>query len=361
MVSMPLWRLAGRDVGVHGRGGVRPPPALPDVALETAQAFGGYAIAVTPAYQVVYCSADADTLPCFTGTKLAHPYLRALTDEAWTDMETVVRHTAFTTLGPVAEAEVRATRLADRYVLLTIADQTDLVRTRDIRHDFIANIGHELRTPITAVEVIAATLEAAAADSQAVAHFSGRLKTEARRLARLTEDVLALAKAQEADSTCFEAVSVADAVRTALERQRIASEAKRIALRLQVSGCPTVWGDGEALTTAVENLVSNAINYSPSDSTVDVGVKEGGAPREAVITVADRGIGIASADQERVFERFYRADQARSRRTGGTGLGLAIVRNTVAGHGGQVALRSKPGSGSIVTVRLPLLTPKETP
>jgi len=357
-VSMPLWRLAGRNDGPPLQ--VAPPAQpLPEAALETARAFGGYAIGVTPTYRVTYCSSDADTLPCFEGTELTHPYLRALVDEAWNDMETVVRHTTFTTLGPIQAAEVRATRVADRWVLLTIRDLTDQVRTRDIRHDFIANIGHELRTPITAVDVIASTLAAAADDRDAVCHFAGRLKSEAERLARLTDDVLALAKAQDADPTRFEAVDLARVIESALAGQRTASEGKSIELTCRIEAQPQVWGDPAALVTVVENLVSNAINYSPAKSQVKVHLRQADLAREAIITVADHGIGIDPVDQDRVFERFYRADQARSRRTGGTGLGLAIVRNNVVGHGGRVSVRSSPGSGSVFTVHLPLFMAKE--
>jgi two-component system sensor histidine kinase SenX3 len=355
-VSMPLWRLAGRNQGPAKAQA----PTLPEVALEVAQAFGGYAMAVTPTYKLIYVSAEADTLPAFDGTSLAHPYLKALVDEAWTEMDAVVRRSTFTTLGPIQQAEVRAARVADRYVLITIADRTEFARTRDIRHDFIANIGHELRTPITAVDVIASTLEAAAEDPDTVRHFSGRLRSEAHRLARLTQDVLALARAQDADPTQFGPVDMVDAVEAAVDRQRTAAEAKSIKLRWRIHDQAAVWGDKEALITAVENLVSNAINYSPDGSAVDVALSASQALREVVINVADHGIGIDPVDQERVFERFYRADQARSRRTGGTGLGLAIVRNAVAGHGGNVALRSKPGVGSVFTVRLPLYQPKET-
>jgi two-component system sensor histidine kinase SenX3 len=144
-----------------------------------------------------------------------------------------------------------------------------------------------------------------------------------------------------------------------LERQQTVAEAKAITLKRRVLDRGTVWGDQETLVTAMDNLIANAINYSPEGSAVEVTLAQSNALREVIISVADKGIGIAPADQERVFERFYRADQARSRRTGGTGLGLAIVRNAVAAHGGKVALRSKPGAGSVFTLRLPLYQPKE--
>jgi two-component system sensor histidine kinase SenX3 len=136
-------------------------------------------------------------------------------------------------------------------------------------------------------------------------------------------------------------------------------EAKSIAIKTRLLAKPKVWGDFDALTTALENLVSNAINYSPAESRVEVVLDNGPGDKEASISVTDQGIGIKPADQERVFERFYRTDQARSRGTGGTGLGLAIVRNTVAALGGRVELSSTPGVGSTFTLRLPQLHGKE--
>jgi two-component system sensor histidine kinase SenX3 len=285
--------------------------------------------------------------------------LRALVDEAWTDGEPLTRRVHLTDLAPIEQAEVRATRVADRYVLITLADLTEMGRVEAIRHDFVSNIGHELRTPITAVDLIASTLEVAADDPEAVRHFAGRLTAEARRMGRLTEDVLALAKAQDRDAAHFEAVDLADAVDQAVERQRTASESKSITLSVTHRARPTVWGDSQALVTAVENLISNAINYSPSGSKVAVALTLDRPGAQAVTTVADNGIGIEPSDQERIFERFYRADQARSRRTGGTGLGLAIVKNTMAGHRGAVSVASKPGAGATFTLRLPLYQSKE--
>jgi two-component system sensor histidine kinase SenX3 len=333
-------------------------PPLPEIALETARAFGGYAIVVTPSHQVVYRSDDAAPLPWFHAGELIHPGLVRLVDEAWADRETVTD--SFTEEpGPITQAEVRATRLADRYVLVTVADMTETAKAREIRHDFIANIGHELRTPITAVDLISSTLDAAADDPETVRRFSRRLAGEAGRLARLTEDVLALAKAQDRNVAYFESVSLTEVVDQAVNRHRTASEAKNIRVNVTRKSAPVVWGDKAALITAVENLVANAISYSAQGSKIDVTTWTHRAGDVAFISVADRGIGIDVADQERIFERFYRADQARSRRTGGTGLGLSIVRNTVANHGGSISVRSRVGSGSTFTIHLPLFSGQE--
>jgi two-component system sensor histidine kinase SenX3 len=324
---------------------------LPELARDLAGAFGGYAMILTASHRVVYTSAKAETLPVFNGTHLTHPGLQELADNAWSEGEILSRRLSFTDLGPVAHAEVRATRLGDRFVLLTVTDLTETVRSRQIRHDFIANIGHELRTPVTAVELIGSALDAGADDPETVRHFAGRLTEESRRLARLTEDMMALAKAQDQDSSRFERIQVAPILAEAAARHHVTSADASIRIDIDAPEDLPVYGDHDALATAVENLLANAIAYSPPGSTVQMRARlESG---EVAITVADQGIGIEPADQERVFERFYRTDRARSRRTGGTGLGLAIVRNTVIGHGGRVTLTSELGKGSSFTMRLP--------
>jgi two-component system sensor histidine kinase SenX3 len=328
-----------------------PDSPLPRVARDLAGAYGGYAMILTPQHRVVYTSALAETLPVFAGLKLTHPGLQELAENAWKVGEIRSRRLSFTDLGPVAHADVRATRLADRYVLLTVTDLTATLRSWQIRHDFIANIGHELRTPVTAVELIGSALAAAAEDPAAVRRFAGRLTQESHRLARLTEDMMALAKAQDQDSSRFAAVPVEDVVLEAAARHRTTAEEAGIEVELAVPAGVAVFGDMDALVTAVDNLIANAVAYSPPGSRVEVAARTDAS--EVMISVTDRGIGIEPADQERVFERFYRTDRARSRRTGGTGLGLAIVRNTVSGHGGRVTLSSEVGAGSTFTIRLP--------
>jgi two-component system sensor histidine kinase SenX3 len=325
--------------------------SLPEVARDLAGAYGGYAMILTSGHRVVYTSALAETLPVFTGAKLTHTGLQELAENAWKAGEVRSRRLSFTDLGPVAHADVRATRLADRYVLLTVTDLTATLRSWQIRHDFIANIGHELRTPVTAVELIATALAAGAEDPVAVRHFSGRLAHESDRLARLTEDMMALAKAQDQDPSRFASVLVEDLVLEAAARHRTTAEEAGIEVALTVPPGVAIHGDMDALITAVDNLIANAVAYSPPGSRVEVAARVDAS--EVVISVVDQGIGIEAQEQERVFERFYRTDQARSRRTGGTGLGLAIVRNTVSGHGGRVTVASEVGAGSTFTIRLP--------
>ena len=327
---------------------------IPKRALEVVRAFGGYTIVVSPTLRIAYLSPEATTLPIANKTSLTHPKLVELATEAWRDGRAVVRHQRFDDLGPIEQAEVTATKLAGRCVLLTIADVTAAMRVEQVRHDLISNIGHELRTPVAAVQVIAEALAVASDDPEAVARFSGRLKVEAERMGRLIEDILALARAQDPNTERFTPVDLAEVVAEACSHQLTHAETEGISVSVEAPRPVDVMGDAAALVTAVDNLIDNAINYSSHGSAITVVVKTDAPGRRGIISVTDHGIGIDPSDQGRVFERFYRSDRARSRRTGGTGLGLAIVKNVALGHGGTVSLRSTPGHGSTFVIELPL-------
>jgi two-component system sensor histidine kinase SenX3 len=335
------------------------PAELPVDSIATAQAFGGYAVIVTPFHVIVYASELARTLPIASEGVLVHTDLADLADEAWTAGEAITRPFATDSLGPLRHVVAQAAVLNRRWVLLTLVDRTEEVLTEDIRRDFISNFGHELRTPVTAVGLIAQTLQAAD-DASTVAHFSSRLAQVAERLETLTADIVALDMVQGGQSRReFAAVEIDQVVAAARERQAAGAEAAGIDLRWPKRSAARVWGDEAALTTAVENLVSNAIHYSPPGSAVTVTTRVDGAEGTVTVSVIDKGIGIEPADQDRVFERFYRADAARDRRSGGTGLGLAIVKNTALAHGGAIRVVSKPGAGSTFSLALPVM-PEES-
>ncbi|MDQ1418929.1 MAG: two-component system, OmpR family, sensor histidine kinase SenX3 [Acidimicrobiaceae bacterium] len=232
-----------------------------------------------------------------------------------------------------------------------IEDVSEKRRLEAIRRDFVANISHELKTPVGALSLVAETLEDED-DPAIVARLSHRMRTEAERLGRIIEDLLDLSRieAQEAPST--DPVPVHLVVGQAVDRLRPVADHRGI--RLQVTEAPRdliVLGDRRQLISAMHNLVDNAIKYSEPGSAVQVDVSHD--PDWIVLSVADRGIGIPSRDLERVFERFYRVDRARSRDTGGTGLGLSIVRHVAGNHGGEVTLESREGEGSTFRLRLP--------
>jgi two-component system sensor histidine kinase SenX3 len=236
-----------------------------------------------------------------------------------------------------------------------IEDVSEKRRLEAVRRDFVANISHELKTPVGALSLVAETLEGED-DPAIVARLSHRMRTEAERLGRIIEDLLDLSRIEAEESTSRDPVPVHLVVGEAIDRLRPVAEHRGIRLEVaEPGGDLIVRGDRRQLVSAIHNLVDNAIKYSEKESAVEVTVSTDplGAQRWVEIKVADHGIGIPSRDLERVFERFYRVDRARSRDTGGTGLGLAIVRHVAGNHGGEVAVDSCEGEGSTFTLRLP--------
>ncbi len=245
---------------------------------------------------------------------------------------------------------VRATPISGRLTLVVLRDITERERVEEMRRDFVANTSHELKTPVGAVSLLSEAIEFAADDPAQVRHFASRLQAEVTRLAALVNRILSLSRLQASDELRdVRDVSIDEVVTAAVEGYAIQADAAQVTVRpRRHQGCC----GARRLTEAVGNLVANAIAYSPEGSKVGVGVKLDDTVVE--IAVTDRGIGIPESDQHRVFERFYRADQARSRRTGGTGLGLSIVKHAVQRHGGEVRLWSRPDRGSTFTIRLPM-------
>jgi len=339
--------------------GTRPTEVVPGQVIATVSAFGGCTLLLTKQHKIVYASPLARTLVPRHGDILAEADLISVADEARAHREHIVRPCQVTTLGPFHDIVIEATLISGRWILMTVTDRTAEVQAIRIRRDFVSNIGHELRTPVTSVGLIAQALHSCAADPGAVEHFAQRLDHVAKRLERLADGVMALAQAQDNQPSRVRSrlrmtEVVDDAVFLALETARIRGVKLKTKLRADVF----VQGDKEALTTAVENLVSNAVQYSPKGSRVIVSSETDAAEGTVSVHVIDQGIGIAPEDQERIFERFYRTDQARSRRAGGTGLGLAIVKHTAASHGGTVSVDSHPGSGSTFTLTLPMAEPE---
>ncbi|MBT9605836.1 ATP-binding protein [Microbacterium sp.] len=247
---------------------------------------------------------------------------------------------------------VRAAPVSARLVLLVLRDITERERVEEMRRDFVANTSHELKTPVGAVSLLAEAIESAADDPPQVRYFSGRLQAEISRLSALTNRILSLSRLQASDELSeVRDVSIDEVVTAAIESHTIQADSAQVTVVR--GGTKGLWvrGEPQILTEALGNLIANAIAYSPHGSKVGVGVKLDENVVE--IAVTDRGIGIPESDQHRVFERFYRADQARSRRTGGTGLGLSIVKHAVQRHGGEVRLWSRPERGSTFTIRLP--------
>jgi two-component system, OmpR family, sensor histidine kinase SenX3 len=239
-------------------------------------------------------------------------------------------------------------------ILVLAEDQTESRRVDEVRRDFVANISHELKTPVGALALLAETVEEAADDPDAVLRFAGRMRQEASRLTDLVQDLIMLSRIQAAEPVPDPRTVQLDAVvAEAMDRCRMRASARGIALEVTGERGICILGDEDLLVTALRNLLENAIAYSPDKTRVQV-MTRGADSWMAEVSVTDQGIGIPERDRERIFERFYRVDPARSRATGGTGLGLAIVKHVTAAHGGNVTVWSKEGRGSTFTLRLPL-------
>ncbi len=239
-------------------------------------------------------------------------------------------------------------------VLLLAEDQTESRRVDEVRRDFVANISHELKTPVGALALLAETVEEAAHDPEAVLRFAGRMRQEASRLTDLVQDLIMLSRIQAAEPVPDPTPVKLDAViAEALDRCRMKANARGIVLESTGERGVSIMGDEDLLVTALRNLLENAVAYSPDKTRVQVQVRRADASTAAV-TVTDQGIGIPEHELERIFERFYRVDPARSRATGGTGLGLAIVKHVIQAHGGKVTVWSKEGGGSTFTLLLPM-------
>ncbi|MGO2746379.1 sensor histidine kinase [Microbacterium sp.] len=246
----------------------------------------------------------------------------------------------------------RASVLGAQLILMIIRDVTEQERLDQVRRDFVANTSHELKTPVGAVTLLAEAIESASDDPAQVRVFAARISAEATRLAQLTGRIMSLSRLQAADGVAdFDPVSVDEVVAASLEAHAVQADSASLELTRGGDRGVFVYGDAQILVEAVSNLIANAIVYSPKGSHIGVGVK---IDDETVqIAVSDQGIGISETDRERIFERFYRADEARSRRTGGTGLGLSIVKHAIQRHGGEVRVWSRPGRGSTFTIVLP--------
>lgn len=247
----------------------------------------------------------------------------------------------------------RAVHLTEGNVLLTVEDETEAKRLEETRRDFVANISHELKTPIGAISLLSEALVGAADDPKMVKKFSTDLIKESKRLANLVQEIIQLSRLQSTDVIKnAQVLDLRNVIQEAIERNSVLAERRAIRISADAPAGIFVLGDQEMLTVAVKNLIENAITYSDEGKQVGIGLRK--KHGVAAIAVTDNGIGMTPEQQERVFERFYRADASRSRQTGGTGLGLAIVKHVSASHLGDVQVFSKPGVGSTFTLRLPV-------
>ena len=354
----PISTLAGRT-GAPGPGNH---PRLAAAALE---ALHIGAVVVDKRGTVVLCNPTGRKMGLVRGDELA---LIELQEVARAARQAGVAHQAEVRLlhgwWPRDPAAVYARAVPvgrDGHVALLIEDVTEARRVVDMRRDFVANVSHELKTPVGALCLLSEALQEASDDPDTVRRFADRMHHESSRLARLVTELIELSRLEAAEPAAEPStVPVRDVVAEAIDRTRLAAEARHTTVVSRAEAHADIVGNRAQLVTAVVNLLDNAIAYSPEHTEVDVTaqLRHAADIGDIVeITVTDQGIGIAETDLERIFERFYRADPARSRATGGTGLGLAIVKHVAANHGGRVNVSSQAGRGSTFTLCLPIKLP----
>ncbi|GAA4379359.1 sensor histidine kinase [Nocardioides caricicola] len=306
---------------------------------------------------VLKASAPAYSMGLVRGTSLNSDELEDLVHQVRRDGQ--IRETELLMARPGVPARhvtARVAPLGTRLVLALVEDRTRERRVEAVRRDFVANVSHELKTPVGAIRLLAEAVHDAAGDPEAVKRFSNRMLTESDRLSRLVQQVIELSRLQ-GDEPLEQPmpVDLDDVIKVAVDTSAIDADSKRISI--VVGGTPhlSLFGNEEQVTAAVANLVANAVSYSECDATVLVSTKADDDMVE--ISVVDQGIGIPAGEIDRIFERFYRVDPARHRSTGGTGLGLSIVKHVAATHGGDVRVWSVEGQGSTFTLTLPRYFP----
>jgi len=266
-------------------------------------------------------------------------------------MNSEAQHRRFETSGSASRSfDLRTKHLSDGRIVATVEDVTEQARVDTVRTDFVANLSHELKTPIGGIAALADTM-IGETDPQVIERLSSRIVDESYRLSHIVDDLLDLSRIEFGGTDDWEPVLVADVVNEVVARMHHEAMRAGVVVEAKNVAGTRVLGDRMQLVSALENLVSNAVKYSGDGKTVLVEVQ---ATSELVsIAVIDQGIGIGAKDHQRIFERFYRVDRARSRSTGGSGLGLSIVRHVVSNHGGTVSVVSEEGRGSTFTMVLP--------
>jgi two-component system sensor histidine kinase SenX3 len=347
-----------------GRGG-KTQPAVPqtvlaeDLARRSLETLRAALVVVDPSDEVVLANPAAQRMGVVRDRRVSHGTLRTLARQARSGLDTgeTVRDTELDLprgrmLEPLA-VRVRVAALGlGGHVVLQVEDVTEVHRVAKVRRDFVANVSHELKTPVGALQLLAEAVADATDDPEAVQRFAARMQHEADRLGRLVHEIIVLSRLQGAEPLPDPMpVSVDKVVTEVLDRSRSTADARRITVVAGGDRGLQVSGSESQLVTALGNLVDNAIAYSPEQTRVAIGTRQRDALVE--VSVSDQGMGISEPDLDRIFERFYRADPARSRVTGGTGLGLSIVKHIATNHGGSVDVWSVEGSGSTFTLRLP--------
>jgi two-component system sensor histidine kinase SenX3 len=344
-----LWRYSERSEQTVPE----PTPLVPPGADLVLSVLSSSAVLIDSSDTVIKASAPAVAMGIVHDDRLEPPELMALVRQVrrdgqvrQADLSLQPRH------GTTSYVHARVAPLTSRLILVLADDRTREQRVESIRRDFVANVSHELKTPVGALNLLAEAVGEAKDDPEAVVRFSSRMHLESERLTRLVQQIIDLSRLQNdvlsEDATM---IKIGELVSEATEHSATEAEHKKIEIVTSVEPDLLVHGDRAQLHAAVSNLVENAVTYSPDGSRVTVTAQL--VDEHVRVTVADNGIGIPGDELDRIFERFYRVDPARARTTGGTGLGLSIVKHVAASNGGSVEVWSEPGLGSSFTLVLP--------
>lgn len=350
--------VAGFSIGRRGFGsqGNDDPIPFPTLAAEILELFGSVGILLGSSSQVVRMNNRAESFGLVVRGLLVNEELIELAERARKSRE-VESFDGILRVGLQKEkiaVSAKASLVSDSYVVLVLEDKTKDQRLDKTRRDFIENISHELKTPIGAIGLLSEAI-AQAEDKETITKFAGNLSKESARLTALVQDIIELSRLQSEEVLAdAERVDLREVITEAVDRNEQLALSSRVKVVTDNSVGLEVFGNKEMLTTAVKNLIENAITYSEPGTQVGVGCSK--VDSLANIAVADSGSGISPENQERVFERFFRVDPSRSRGTGGTGLGLSIVKHVAKIHRGDVKLFSQLGVGSTFTLRIPLAT-----
>ena len=335
-----------------------PPAVVPEGVSDVLAVLSSSAVVVGPHDEVLEATRAARSLGLARGTRIGIPRLLDLVRQVRRDGQTRVDDLELNR-GPGESnlyLSARVAALADGLVVVLADDLTASHRIEATRRDFVANVSHELKTPIGAISLLAEAVEEAADDADAVRRFAGRMGIESARLADLVSQIIDLSRLQADDPLAEpQVVDVDEVLHDAVDRCRVDAEKRGVTLTLAGDRGGRILGNARQLSTAVGNLVENAVVYSDPGARVVVAAhtRARGDDHDVEVTVSDTGIGISPADTERIFERFYRVDYGRSRANGGTGLGLSIVKHIAASHNGRVSVWSQPGRGSTFTIAIP--------
>ena len=333
------------------------PRLLPEMLIMTLNNLDGEALVLAPGEFPVFESQGLERLGILKDGRIDSPELLATIRVV---RRTNTKHTGRIDIprGPIGEGVHELTvnifpLTEDDLVIVLISDESEAQRVHEVRRDFVANVSHELKTPIGALSLLSEAVLGAKDEPEAVTMFATRMQSESKRLTDLVQEIINLSRLQDSDPLqVAEEVDVGYLVKEAIDQSQINAENRNITVTFQEEKNLVVLGNREQLTMALQNLIENAINYSPENTKVAVTSKLVDGIVE--ISVTDQGIGIPEADLLRIFERFYRVDPARSRQTGGTGLGLSIVKHVASKHGGDVKVWSAENIGSTFTLLLPI-------